>query len=78
MNTPKKSNTKKTAARSGTTGTQTNRTKQTVETPAPEERYRLIAEAAYLLAGQRGFEGGSAQEDWLRAEKSVDVRLKGK
>ncbi len=41
----------------------------------PEERQRLISEAAYLRAERRRFVGGDAAEDWLRAEVEVDTRL---
>jgi hypothetical protein len=41
--------------------------------PPPEsDWHRMISEAAYFLAEDRGFEPGHALEDWLRAE------LKGK
>ena len=40
-----------------------------------EHRQRLIAEAAYLIAEQRGFQGGDAAEDWARAEQQVNHRL---
>ena len=40
-----------------------------------EHRQRLIAEAAYLIAEQRGFQGGDPAEDWASAEKQVDYRL---
>ena len=40
-----------------------------------EERYAMIAESAYLLAEQRGFQGDAALDDWLRAEVEVDTRL---
>jgi hypothetical protein len=43
--------------------------------PSPEERERWIREAAYLRAQQRGFAGGSSEEDWHEAEKEVDARL---
>lgn len=43
-----------------------------------ETRQRMIAEAAYLLAEQRGFQGGSALADWLQAEAEVNARLGGK
>lgn len=42
---------------------------------SPEERQRMIAEAAYYRALQRGFSGGDAIEDWLIAEREVDERL---
>ena len=37
-----------------------------------EDRYRMIAEAAYLRAEQRGFVPGSELADWLAAELEVD------
>ena len=40
------------------------------ETPA-EEWYRLVAVAAYLCAEGRGFEGGSALDDWFTAEAEL-------
>ncbi len=43
---------------------------------AAEERWRLIAETAYLRAEQRGFEHGDPVNDWLEAEREVDARLK--
>jgi len=36
-----------------------------------EERQRLIAEAAYLRAAARGFEGGDPVQDWLAAEREI-------
>lgn len=39
------------------------------------ERQRLIAEAAYLMAEQRGFEPGDPAEDWLNAEEEVNRML---
>ncbi len=42
---------------------------------SPEERQRMIAEAAYYRALLRGFSGGDAVEDWLVAEREVDERL---
>ncbi len=40
-----------------------------------EERWRMIAVAAYHKAEQRGFEPGGAENDWFEAEKEVDVLL---
>lgn len=44
-----------------------------------ESRYRMISEAAYYLAEQRGFEGGDEDQllDWLQAEAEIDSRLAG-
>ena len=42
-----------------------------------EERHRMIAEAAYFRALQRGFLDGYELGDWLDAEKEIDARLLG-
>jgi len=36
------------------------------------QRQAWIAQAAYYLAERRGFQGGCAFEDWLRAERVFD------
>ncbi len=41
----------------------------------PEERQRMIAEAAYLRAERRGFSGGDPTNDWLSAEAEIDQIL---
>lgn len=46
--------------------------------PTPEERHNMIAKEAYLLAEQRGFEGGSEMEDWLQAEATIASRFEEK
>lgn len=40
-----------------------------------EERYRMIAEAAYFRAEKRGFLGGDVAGDWLQAEAEIDQML---
>jgi hypothetical protein len=37
----------------------------------PEERYRMICEAAYFLAEKRGFVGDTAN-DWFEAERQIE------
>ncbi len=37
-----------------------------------EQRERMIAEAAYFHALQRGFSGGSPEDDWLQAEAEIN------
>ncbi len=37
-----------------------------------EERQRMIAEAAYYKAEQRGFQGGNPEDDWIEAAAEVD------
>ena len=44
---------------------------------SPEERHRLIAEAAYFRASRRGFDGAAEVEDWLAAEAEIDGKLLG-
>lgn len=41
----------------------------------PEQRYRMIAEAAYYQAEKRGFVGGDCAQDWLDAEAEIDSLL---
>jgi hypothetical protein len=41
-----------------------------------EERWRMVAEAAYYIAQRRGFVGGDVNADWVAAEAEVDARLK--
>lgn len=40
-----------------------------------EDRYRMVAEAAYYRAEQRGFAPGRELEDWLAAEIELDALL---
>lgn len=42
---------------------------------APEVRHRMIAEAAYHRAANRGFGPGAEVDDWLAAERDVDAFL---
>lgn len=43
--------------------------------PADAQIRQMIAEAAYYLAEQRGFEPGHELEDWLQAEAQVFDKL---
>ncbi len=43
----------------------------------PEQRYQMIAEAAYYLAERRNFQLGDPVQDWLQAEAEIDRRLAG-
>jgi len=42
----------------------------------PEQRYRMICDAAYFRAERRGFVGGNAVLDWLEAEAEIDGLLR--
>lgn len=41
----------------------------------PEERHRMISEAAYFRAERRGFVGGDPCADWLDAEAEIDSMI---
>ena len=40
-----------------------------------EQHQQMIAEQAYLIAEQRGFQGGDPCQDWREAEKRVNTML---
>jgi hypothetical protein len=40
-----------------------------------EERWRMVAEAAYYIAQRRGFIGGDTNDDWAQAEAEVQAKL---
>jgi hypothetical protein len=42
-----------------------------------EEKYRLIAEAAYFRSEKRNFAPGYELEDWLAAETELETQLPG-
>ena len=42
---------------------------------SPDELRKLISEAAYYRAKQRGFEPGHELEDWIQAEAEVMRRV---
>ncbi|MDO8413991.1 MAG: DUF2934 domain-containing protein [Gallionellaceae bacterium] len=44
-------------------------------TVTPEDRYRMIATAAYFRAEQRGFACGYKMVDWLASEAQIDAKL---
>lgn len=70
---PKKSATAKTPRATGT---------RTKKTAAPsvltdEQRYKMIAEAAYYRAESHQFQSDHVR-DWIEAEKEIEARLAGK
>jgi hypothetical protein len=42
-----------------------------------EERWHMIAEAAYYIAEKRGFGPGHPADDWAAAEAQIDSQLAG-
>lgn len=81
--TAKKTSTKKTTSAT-TAKKKTARTSKVKKSSAArfeinaEERWRMIANSAYLKAEARGFAPGHETEDWLQAEKEVDALIRGK
>ena len=58
-----------------TTGTKSQQkivVEQTTISITPEQRYQMIAEAAYYHAERRGFIIGDTTQDWLDAEAEID------
>ncbi len=45
--------------------------------PTPEQRYRMIQDAAYFLAEKNGFSGG-AMDYWMAAEMEIEAMISGK
>jgi hypothetical protein len=41
-----------------------------------ETRYKMVAEAAYHLSEQQGFEPGRDMDNWLIAEQQIEAQLK--
>lgn len=55
----------------------TKRTAAAKITVTPEQRYCMIAEAAYFHAERRGFRGDPVK-DWVAAEKEIEALLSKK
>jgi len=45
--------------------------------PLPEQRYRMVQDAAYFIAEKNGFKAGSL-DYWIAAEAEIDMLLSGK
>ena len=45
---------------------------------SPDELVSMIANKAYLKAEERGFQNGSAEQDWLEAEKEIGGMFKAR
>jgi hypothetical protein len=51
--------------------------KPPVKGVSSDEKYQLIAEAAYFRSEKRSFAPGYEVEDWLAAEAEIDSKLSG-
>lgn len=72
--------TSKTTAKKSAAPATPRKTKKTTQVVkgaqvTPEERYNMIAEAAYYRAESRGFVGGDPAQDWVEAEAEIDAAL---
>jgi hypothetical protein len=65
---PKKKVAKKKAAAKTSSGNQS--------VISQEQRYRMVAEAAYLLSEKQGFNPKKDWDNWLKAEKEIEAYLK--
>ena len=73
---PKKRVTKAKAPRVKRAATRTTSAKRAPSLAvSPEERWRMVAVAAYHKAEKRGFAAGGALDDWLDAEREVEALL---
>jgi hypothetical protein len=76
--TPSTAKAKKARAAASSSGPATPKRRKgaaMTRTVSGEQRHAMIAERAYLLAEQRGFQGGDPVQDWLEGEKAVDALL---
>ena len=46
---------------------------QAISDVGNEQRWQMIAEAAYFIAEHRGFDGGDPVQDWLAAESEINA-----
>uniref|UniRef100_E6QRI1 Uncharacterized protein n=1 Tax=mine drainage metagenome TaxID=410659 RepID=E6QRI1_9ZZZZ len=53
----------------------TSNTNEPTPSISAEQRYRMIAEAAYFRAENRGFSGANMAQDWIEAEAEIDRQL---
>jgi hypothetical protein len=64
------------AAGAGTPGAHAAPGQSAPRTPVTaEQRWRMVAEAAYFKAQRRGFVGGDSKRDWAEAEAEIDAWL---
>ncbi len=45
--------------------------------PTPEQRYKMVQDAAYFIAERNGFQAGS-MDYWIAAEIEIEAQLSGK
>jgi hypothetical protein len=76
MTTQTKSAKRKSSAKSAASARHGEKSRRSIMTGIDTQlRQRMITEAAYYIAAERGFQGGSAIDDWLTAEAKIDAQL---
>lgn len=74
--TERKAKTPDTASSQATANVDTRSTMAKLAAKIPsEQRLRMIEEAAYYRAEQRGFCGGDEMQDWLDAESEINSKF---
>ena len=59
---------------SGPAAAEQDQSSERFESSELPQRHALIAEAAFIIAQERGFAPGCELDDWLAAEREVDQR----
>lgn len=67
----------KTAAKKPAEAKSAAKSADAAKTVSAEQRYRMIAEAAYFRAQSHQFKSDSVR-DWIEAEHEIDILLSGK
>lgn len=75
---PRKAAAKKAASQSSAPSSRADKPSASPVNISAEERWRMVATAAYHRAEKRGFAPGHEEEDWQAAEKDIDTVLKPK
>ena len=73
-NQPKTRKRKLQTAKSTASTQKVSTSSSSTSTSQQEERHRLVEETAYYIAERRGFQGDRVLEDWLQAEREVDMQ----
>lgn len=74
--TPKKPAVAKKPAAAAKAPAKTRARKASKPAVSPEERYRMIQDAAYFIAEKHGFTGDN-HAFWVQAEQEIDAKLAG-
>lgn len=68
----KKAVVKKAAVKKAATKKAASKKSAAKKTVSYQQRYQMIAEAAYHISEKQGFRPGNEMDNWLQAEKEID------